>query len=59
MEQQDTTFSPIAIIFETREEATLFWDLMKDVTQDSAGFSIDQRDMADRISDMLSNEAHL
>ncbi len=57
LNQQSSEFSPIALVLETREEAQTFWDLITritHVTNRSAEF-----EMALRISDWLSNEAHL
>lgn len=52
---QQESFSPIAIILETREEAELFWKIMREVdTGCHEGWK-----MAEKISNMFSNEAKL
>jgi len=47
-------FHPIAIVLESREEAELFWRMVRGEYCDD-----DEQRMANRISDYFSNEAKL
>lgn len=53
--RQEKTFSPIAIVFETAAEAEMFWKIMREVDCPDR----DERKMAQRISNLFSNEAKL
>lgn len=53
---QQESFSPIAIILETRDEAEMFWKMMRevDVVYDPA-----LSKMVTKLCNLFSNEAHL
>lgn len=52
---QEDLFSPIAIVLETREEAELFWKIVREVDAvDPAACR-----MAAKLSNLFSNEAKL
>lgn len=59
MMQQETTFSPIAIVCETLEEAEALWDLARFTDCTGEPLSDDARRMAIKISDWFSNDAKL
>lgn len=59
MMQQETTFSPIAIVCETLEEAEALWDLARFTDCTGEPLSDDARRMAIKISDWFSNDAQL
>ena len=55
--QENDGFSPIALVLETRRDVEIFWDMVlriKKCTDNDAEY-----EMAGKISDWLSNEAHL
>jgi len=57
LQQENDGFSPIAIILETRDDVKVFWDMtlrLKRCTEKDIEYQ-----MAVKISDWLSNEAHL
>ena len=57
MHQENDGFSPIAIVLETKHELEIFWDMMGRIqicTDKDEEFK-----MAGKISDWLTNEAHL
>lgn len=55
--QQGAEFVPITLVLETKEEASLLWDMMLKVTQETKDAK--QFAMACAISDWITNEAHL
>ena len=57
LQQENDGFSPIALVLENREEARVFWDMVLGVKKCTEKDSKYQ--MAIKISDWLSNEAHL
>lgn len=56
--QQKNMFSPIAIVVESSEDVQALWDLVLFATSPRE-LSPEARDLAARISNYLSNEAHL
>lgn len=52
---QEKVFAPIAIILETPAEAEMFWKIMREVDCPDR----DEQKMAQRISNLFSNEAKL
>jgi len=54
--QEETKFSPVAIILETREDVGTFWDLIACARCDEGS---DADALLIKISDWLSNEANL
>jgi len=57
--KQEQTFPPIALIFETREEAELFWEIILDTALEVSSMNKDKRCLVNQISDLFSNEANL
>ena len=54
IQQEVPVFEPIAIVLETREEAELFWQMVRGSYDD-----IDEQHLANKISDYFSNDAKL
>lgn len=59
MMQQDVTFSPIAIVVETAEEAEALWELARFTDCTGEPLSIEARALAVHISNWFSNAAKL
>ena len=59
MMQQDITFSPMALIVETAEEAEALWELARFTDCTGEPLSGEARAMAVKISNWFSNEAKL
>lgn len=55
--QQGAEFVPITLVLETKEEASLLWDMMLKISRESEKPS--EFEMATAISDWITNEAHL
>ena len=55
--QHGATFAPITMTLETKEEATLLWDMMLKVKRETKDAK--QFEMASAIADWITNEAHL
>lgn len=56
--QQDSKFSPIAVVLESEEEVEQFWHLIR-LSAHNVNTDDDARSLAIRISNYLSNEAKL
>ena len=54
--EQQQEFKPITITLETREDANQFWDLLRYGSSKRQGAV---KELGDKLSDWLSNEAHL
>ena len=54
IQQAMPKFEPIAVVLETREEAELFWRMIRGSYADA-----DEQRLANKISDYFSNEAKL
>lgn len=59
MMQQGMTFSPVALVVETAEEADALWELARFTNCTGEPLSGEARVMAVKISNWFSNEAHL
>lgn len=55
--QQEGAFRPIAVVFETSEEAELFWKIVREM--DDFPLGLKERGMLTKISNYFSNEAKL
>lgn len=57
LHQEKGGFSPIALVLETRRDVEIFWDMMLRIKKCTDKDS--EYEMSIKISDWLSNEAHL
>lgn len=55
--QQNNGFSPVALVLETQRDLEVFWDMVLRIKKCSD--KDEEYEMARKISDWISNEAHL